>query len=384
MGGKLSPVIIIVLVVVVIAIGAYIFTTITGSNNPGNTKNPDASNPGTSDVGEESKPILNLSKEFEGEYPNQVIIKIEATPNEENPIETISLPGGTIIEGTTAEFIAEENGVYQFTATCVDGTSETLDMEVTEIAAISANNPYIPTGFTHVEDTTVETGFTIEDEYGNQYVWIPVEDGKLATARTTSLNSDYEETSTPATALVNSVAKYYGFYLAKYEASKYELNGEEAAASMEGKNPWTNITYQDAANSADASARLFGYEDCYTGIISSYAWDTTIAWIGKTVENFASSTEYGNYSGSVYATGASVRDEFNNINDLCGNVREWTTEIYKAKESKDNKKNSKDEYERHRVIRSGGATLNKTVASRIGYSETTTGVYWGFRMVLYK
>lgn len=380
MGGKLSPIIIIVLLVVVIAIGALIFTTLTGSDKQTENKNPGETNPGTSDVVEEKKPILNLSKEVEGEYPSQVIIKVEATPNEENEIETITLPDGTTIEGTTAEYIVEENGIYQFTATCTDGTSETLDMEVTEIAAISANNPYIPTGFTHIEDTTVENGFTIEDEYGNQYVWIPVEDGKVT--RTTLLKSEYEETSTPATALVNSVAKYYGFYLAKYEASKYEINGEVAAASMEGKTPWVNVTYQEAADNAEASATLFGYEDCYTGIISSYAWDTTLAWIETKVENFSSSTEYGNYSGSVYTTGASVRDIFNNICDLCGNVREWTTEIYK--QPTEEKKSNSNEYERYRVVRSGGATLNKTVSSRIGYPETSTATYWGFRMVLYK
>lgn len=379
MNSKLSPIIIVALVVVLLAIGFLIFITLKPSSN---TEKPNISKkdePGTSSVNVEDKPVLNLSKEYEGEYPNKVIIKIEATPNEENEVENIILPDGTTIEGTTAEYIVEENKVYSFTAVTVNGDSETLDMEVTEIAAISANNPYIPAGFTHVEGTDVDKGYTIEDEYGNQYVWIPVENGKVT--RGTLLNSNYEETSTPATALVNSVAKYYGFYMAKFEASKYELNGEVAAASMEGKTPWTNLTYQEAADASEASAVLFGYEDCYTGIISSYAWDTTLDWIEQTVQNFSSSTEYGNYSGSVYATGASVRDIFNNICDLCGNVREWTTEIYKQSTEKSNKNN---EYERRRVVRSGGATLNKTVSSRIGYEENSTGIYWGFRMVLYK
>lgn len=381
MGGKLSPVIIIVLLLVVVAIGILAFSLLTGKTETTNPNQNGETQTDTSGNVEEEKPILNLSKEFEGEYPSQVIIKIEAIANEENPVETITLHDGTTIEGTTAEYIVDENGIYQFTATCADGTSDTLDIEVSEIAPISANNPYIPTGFTHVEDTTVENGYTIEDEYGNQYVWIPVEDG--VAMRDTRLDSRFEETSTPATALVNSVAKYYGFYLAKYEASKYEKDGEVAAATLEGATPWTNVTYQDAANASEASAKLFGYEDCSTGIISSYAWDTTLAWIDTTVENFSSSTEYGNYSGSLYATGASVRDVFNNICDLCGNVREWTTEVYK--QSTDEKTSSgNDENARYRVIRSGGATLNKTVSSRIGYPETQTETYWGFRMVLYK
>lgn len=379
MGSKLSPIIIVVLVVVVIAIGALIFTTLTDSNKTDGSSTSGKNGTGMSDVLKE-KPIINLSKEFEGEYPSKVIIKVKATSNEENKIEKIILPDGTTVEEKTAEYVVEENGVYKFSVTTLNGTSETLEMEVTEIAPISADNPYIPTGFTHIENTTVENGFTIEDEYGNQYVWIPVEDGKVT--RTTLLNAKYEETSTPATALVNSTAKYYGFYLAKYETSKYEINGEVAAATMEGKTPWTNVTYQEAAEASEASATLFGYEDCYTGIISSYAWDTTLAWIDKTVENFSSSTEYGNYSGSVYATGASVRDVFNNICDLCGNVREWTTEIYK--QSTEEKKNSNGNNERYRVVRSGSATLNKTVSSRIGYSENSTETYWGFRMILYK
>lgn len=381
MKAKLSPVIIIALVAILMAIGYLIFVTIKGPSDPKKPNKPQSDDPGSSTVEPEAKPVLNLSKEFEGEYPNKVIIKIEATPNEENEVEKIVLPDGTTIEGTSAEYIVEENDVYSFTAITVNGDSETLDMEVTEIAAISANNPYIPEGFTQVEGTNVENGFTIEDEYGNQYVWVPVESGKVS--RGTLLKSNYEETSTPATALVNSVAKYYGFYIGKYEASKYESNGDVAAASMEGKEPWTNLTYQEAADSSEASAVLFGYEECYTGLISSYAWDTTLEWIDKTVPNFSSSTEYGNYSSSVYATGASVRDMFNNICDLCGNVREWTTEIYL--QSTEEKRSNKDEdNERRRCIRSGGATLNKTVSSRIGYKESQTSIYWGFRMVLYK
>lgn len=381
MKGKLSPIIIVALVIVLIAIGYVMFITLKPSNTKKTNTTQTSDNQSDSDGTTEDVPVLNLTKIIEEEYPSKVVIKVEATQNEENPVEKIILPDGTIIEESEAEYTVEENGIYSFVAMTVNGDSQTLEMEVTEIVAISANNPYIPTGFTHIEGTTVENGFTIEDEYGNQYVWVPVETGKVT--RGTLLKSNYEETSTPATALVNSVAKYYGFYMGKYEASKYELNGEVAAASMEGKTPWTSVTYQEAADNSEASAVLFGYEDCYTGLISSYAWDTTLEWIDTTVPNFSSSTEYGNYSSSVYATGATVRDIFNNICDLCGNVREWTTEIYlQTTEEKQSSKDSNNE--RYRCVRSGGATLNKTVSSRIGYKESQTAIYWGFRMVLYK
>ena len=35
-------------------------------------------------------------------------------------------------------------------------------------------NPYLPEGFTQVEETTLENGLTIQDSTGNQYVWVEV------------------------------------------------------------------------------------------------------------------------------------------------------------------------------------------------------------------
>ena len=114
MGGKLSPVIIVVLVLVVIAIGMLIFSLLTSDNDTPSTNQSGSNQSGTSEEIIDEKPILNLSKDFEGEYPNQVIIKVEAVANEENPVEKIILPDGTTIEGTTAEYIVEENGNYEF------------------------------------------------------------------------------------------------------------------------------------------------------------------------------------------------------------------------------------------------------------------------------
>ena len=150
------------------------------------------------------------------------------------------------------------------------------------------------------------------------------------------LNGDYEETSTSATELVNSVAKYYGFYIARFEASEYEVDGEKVAASMAGKNPWTNITYLEALEYSNKSAEKFKYEDCYTTLLNSYA----------------------------------------------GNIKEWTTEIYKKPVEKDPK--SKDDNVKYRVVRGGSANLSRTPSSYIGYPENTSDNYWGFRLVLYK
>lgn len=374
MGGKFSPIIIGVLIVVVIAIGVLIYTTLTTDSSTGNKV---GNQPGTSQE-ETSKPVLNLSKKYDGDSPKEVTINVTATPNEENEIQEIILPDGTSVMGATAEYVVKENGEYEFTALCVDGVSDSLKIEVSEIAEISATNPYIPEGFTQIEGTEVDSGFVIEDKYGNQYVWVPVASGKLT--RKELLNPKYEESSTTASALVNSVAKYYGFYIGRFEASQYELNGNQVAASMEGKIPWTNITYTDAENYANGSAKAFEYEDSYTALINSYSWDTVLEWIEKDVTNFSSNTNYGNYSGTIYPTGYTEKDRINSICDLAGNIREWTTEIYKETPAEDkNKENVVS-----RVVRGGSANLSRTPGSHIGYADNKSDTYWGFRMILYK
>lgn len=280
----------------------------------------------------------------------------------------------------------EENGKYKFTANCVNGETDNLSIEVTEIPEISSNNPYIPEGFNPVdEDASVEDGFVIEDKDGNQYVWIPVESGKLT--RNTMLSINYEESNSTASALVNSVAKYYGFYMARFEASQFEKDGEIVAASMQGKVPWTNITFQDAMENANKSAEIFGYENCHTALINSYAWDTVLAWIDGETDNYSSSTTFGNYDGTIFPTGVTEKDEMKHIFDLAGNVREWTTEIYKTSEdtsSSSRRNDSEDENLIYRVIRGGAASLCRPPSSHQYYSENTSDNYWGFRMVLYK
>lgn len=93
-----------------------------------------------------------------------------------------------------------------------NGESDSLSIDVTEIAEISADNPYIPEGFSVINDS-IEEGFVIEDGDGNQYVWVPVENGKLE--RENALDPHFEETGGDATALVNSVSQYYGFYIGR-------------------------------------------------------------------------------------------------------------------------------------------------------------------------
>lgn len=373
MKGKSSPIIILLIalaVVVLLIVGTLL--------SDGSDKAKEKENVGETYLEE---PIITLNKEVNEENDTIVIITAYASTESGDEIASITLPDGTEVPGATATYTAIENGLYTFGALAVAGGTAEAEIEVTEIPVISATNPYIPDGFSVIADN-VEEGFVIADEFGNQYVWVPVASGKLT--RETMLDMNYEESSGTAAALVNSVAKYYGFYIGRFEASQYEHEGEVTAASMTGKIPWTNITYINASEHADNSGRVFGYTDCSTALLNSYAWDTAIEWIDLVNVNYSSDVNFGNYSGTIYPTGSTTTDTVRNICDLAGNVREWTTEVYKTKIEKNNKNNSKEEPVTQRVVRGGSANLKRTPISHIPYPENTSDNYWGFRLILFK
>lgn len=364
-----SYLIIIILVVAIIAIGFLIFNVLKPSNNDVNTNVVST---------EEPKPQVDIHSEIKD---NVAVVDINATIADGIEISQIELPDGTSVVASSTTYEIKQNGEYTFTVHAKNGQSTTKTITISEIEEGSSKNPYMPEGFKEVGGYP-ESGYVIEDDFGNQYVWVPVASGKLT--RKTMLDTEYEETNSGASDLVNSVAKNYGFYIARFEASQYEIDGKTVAASMSGKTPWTNINCQDAINVSVESGEAFGYTDCKTSLISSFAWDTVLEWIDITHENYSSNTNNGNYSGTIYPTGYTEEDNINNVCDLAGNVREWTTEIYKSQNTNDKKKNKDEITSIYRVVRGGSANLNRTPAAHIGYGEDTSDAYWGFRMVLYK
>ena len=119
--------------------------------------------------------------------------------------------------------------------------------------------------------------------------------------------------------MINSVEKYGGFYIGRYETG--------------------NVTLSDNNNNIE------------TGLIWGNQWDRTLMWLmecnavnpetGKSKEEVISdSSSWGNYNnstgdaaeghGSRRPTGYNEAWKANNIYDLAGNVWEWTMEAYSA------------------------------------------------------
>ena len=379
MGGKLLPILIVISLVIVVCVGVFIFA---GKNNNGggNTTGPVTD---YLDV----PPELSITQEV-NEDDGVVVVSADTSASsvEVNKITLLNSSGEIIeeVEDSEANFDVSENGKYKVIAYAANSRTNTKTINVTEVPAKRKSIPYVPNGFKVLKDDgkviDPDDGYVIVDDRNNQYVWVPVETGNLT--RNTAYESEYED---DASELTNSVSKYYGFYVSRFEASRAEYD-EDVAASVQGKMPWTEISFVDAQTASRRVAEVLEYEDCTTNLMSSYAWDTTLDWIDKdpNFKDFSQSTELGNYDGTVLPTGQTASDHVKHIFDLAGNVKEWSTEIDRSLTEQMSKKSKDKQTILYRMIRGGSAEIANTPASRRGYAENSVNISWGFRYILYK
>ena len=320
------------------------------------------------------EPVLTLEKSTE--EPNQTSVKITATATvaDEEGINTITDPEGNEKPGNKIEYTVTKNGDYTFSTYAKNGKFVEKKITINNIKERTADEPYIPEGFKHLEGTVVE-GYVIVDQNQNEFVWVPVPSVQLSSDNIQ--NTKYNDRSTVANELQNSVAKYKGFYIGRYEGSQATLQSTNKSVLLtrKGMIPWTNIDYETASRVASEMYKDLKYKDVKTSLMSGFAWYTTLSWIDQRVPLFSSSTDRGNYSGQVYPTGTFKSDFVNNIWDLAGNVREWTTEQYVQTDTSQ---------EDQRVLRGGSASVPNTPIKSTVQPVSSKDTTWGLRPVLYK
>ena len=257
------------------------------------------------------------------------------------------------------------------------------------------------------EKGTVDTGVVIRDKNQNEWVWVPVDDATLnqmyQTAEGTALagdtgvttnkyskgniidgidrgtpnftswrepdiltDIDTDDTAIQAgftakeakTALkvmaenlvqdysdmIESITKYKGFYIGRYELSTKTENGVKVGIEQKDKISQTETSWYELYK---YSKNIAGSENMQTRMIWGCQWDVTCKWLEDHNYDINNSSAWGNYSDSVSPanggnyeqnnkknTGSNENWKANNIYDLAGNCREWTQEanstVYRA------------------------------------------------------
>lgn len=265
-------------------------------------------------------------------------------------------------------------------------------------------NPVIPKGFKSVETNYAswkldeqgypigwDKGLVIEDDIGNQFVWIPVKDtnniirkdGYYARKEQNYMNSckeaDDNNSTVESKELYKSIKKYKGFYIARYEAGIEDQfkrpiqDGTIKPLSKQNVYVWNRIRWgsaygyaldgiqgDDRENGAVKVARsmypnterlkTYNLQNDLTndtGVISTLCygvqWDLTMDFISN-IDNTYTKTKYiedssnmgwfgTNSKSTLQKTGTNLNGNnsncVKNIYDLAGNIYEWTMESYK-------------------------------------------------------
>ena len=341
---------------------------------------------------------------------------------------------------------------------------EDYDTVVTEDGSTSqelVGTAYIPAGFkvsTSSLTKKIANGLVIEDEEGNQYVWIPVENAvydeqtsinesykpmfrlqqnsnqyyesvyynfsgitssanlgfRLGNAYyrepslVTNSNANYSWIYTAGnnydatnynkladlginspnemgaylnnqyTQMAQSIAKYGGYYVGRYETSLYTEQGVNStngvvAKSIKDVTPMASADWYKmylVENSGYASNPYYSSSSVESMMITGSQWDTMLNFILTGSDKNKVTAVTGNHTGTREETGLFGNDIMSNIFDLSSNVREWTLEAYSST---------------YREVRGGfyDATDTNPASHRHNDYPTTVNYVLGSRLALY-
>ena len=309
----ISLIVLIVTIIVIIILAAAVILTIT-KNNPVSSAKEATFKEDMSNIQDElsmyiSKKYTDDPLSFEKSSVNlsgdSMVTELPSTKKYKDKVLVIN--GKLVWNGET-----ENNTEYKWFTEVTDGAtkkSASVRNEWKDKIAEEVDGVPIPKEFTYKEGTK-DTGLVIEDEKGNEFVWVPAT--KSTYVKDTSFPSinNFITGSTDDDTLPNGITdetadvkKYGGFYIGRYEAGIPEgdtstSNKTGIPVSKQGATVWTNIDYTNSKASAES---MINNEYVQTGLLTGKAWDTTCNWIKdslKSINESASLTE-SRYSARV-------------------------------------------------------------------------------------
>ncbi len=169
--------------------------------------------------------------------------------------------------------------------------------------------------------------------------------------------------------IYNSVVKYHGFYVGRYETGDLSLNN---VSSKKGNTDISNQTWYTMYAKQKKYALNLNGTSINSNMIYGSQWDAIMRWFSKssdkTVRDYPiNSEEQGNYSSSILPSGNTI--SVNNIFDMASNYNEVTAEASST----------------NRTIR-GGNYLDKTnsyAGFRNSGTPVTSDAVFGTRLSLY-
>lgn len=358
----------VITIVVLLILAAVSIATLTGEN-------------GILTRAQEAKEVTQLSEikeklqvEIIGSYGTDGHIDIEQLNEnlknlgiENSKIE--KLPANIEIEGK--KFVITENGSINDLIIITEAQSDNMLAREENFAVEDdyGNIVTIPAGFKLTKDTTkVTEGIIIEDNEGNQYVWVPVgtiytsndksakinielgryvfnEDGsineelsvfnpedqlrQISTSNTYYIEGKKEEVTNNTHAIdidsfIKSVEINKGYYIARYEASQNSLTNKA--------NSQNDVVWHLSQDEASIACRnIYNNNNFTSDLVNSYAWDTAILFIQK-CSNDKTYSRKKSLNTQLINTG-STGDVVCNIYDMASNNWEWTTETCNLEET---------------------------------------------------
>lgn len=245
-----------------------------------------------------------------------------------------------VSEGTNGEIIIRASNV---------ASNKTSHVELVDHYSKLYETPIIPEGYKHICGEW-NSGFVIERQTDkSQFVWVPVgslypdgtlDGGKNFSEKFGRRNYQHDEFSDSGFCEAlegelleqyESVKKYGGFYISRYDISK---SSKGKPQSVKGVMPWVNIYFDDAK---EIAAMMEENETVKSHLIFGAEYDSVLAWFvkskAKNLKDVArDSAEWGNYINTerslqkVLLTGSSEKWCVNGIYDLTGNVSVLTQE----------------------------------------------------------